>query len=43
MPLSLSMPLSTTNHDGPEVRAFCRGLLPGNEGVLERWGRDFHV
>jgi hypothetical protein len=36
MPLSLSMPLSTTNHDGP-------GLLPSNEGVLERWGRDFHV
>jgi serine/threonine-protein kinase HipA len=43
MPLSLSMPLSAADHDGPEVRAFCRGLLPDNEGVLERWGRDFHV
>ncbi|MEV6844312.1 HipA domain-containing protein [Actinoplanes sp. NPDC051411] len=43
MPLSLSMPLSAADHDGPEVRAFCRGLLPDNDGVLERWGRDFHV
>lgn len=43
MPLSLSMPLSASDYDGPEVRAFCRGLLPDNEGVLERWGRDFHV
>jgi serine/threonine-protein kinase HipA len=43
MPLSLSMPLSAADHEGPEVRAFCRGLLPDNEGVLDRWGRDFHV
>jgi serine/threonine-protein kinase HipA len=42
-PLSLSMPLSVADHDGPQVRAFCQGLLPDNNGVLERWGRDFHV
>jgi serine/threonine-protein kinase HipA len=35
--------LSAADHHGPEVRAFCRGLLPDNEAVLERWGRDFHV
>ena len=43
VPLSLSMPLSGTSYEGPVVRAFCQGLLPDNEGVLERWGRDFHV
>jgi serine/threonine-protein kinase HipA len=43
MPLSLSMPLSNADYQGPEVHAFCRGLLPDNDGVLERWGRDFHV
>jgi serine/threonine-protein kinase HipA len=37
------MPLSAAEHEGPEVRAFCQGLLPDNESVLERWGRDFHV
>lgn len=42
-PLSLSMPLAGVTHADPVVRAFCQGLLPDNEGVLERWGRDFHV
>jgi serine/threonine-protein kinase HipA len=25
------------------VRAFCQGLLPDNEAVLDRWGREFQV
>lgn len=43
MPLSLSMPLALAEHHDPVVRAFCQGLLPDNEAVLERWGRDFQV
>ncbi|BFU47294.1 type II toxin-antitoxin system HipA family toxin [Krasilnikovia sp. MM14-A1004] len=42
-PLSLSMPLAAKNYSGRIVHAFCQGLLPDNERVLERWGRDFHV
>jgi serine/threonine-protein kinase HipA len=42
-PLSLSMPLSRPVHPNQVARAFCQGLLPDNEAVLERWGRDFHV
>jgi serine/threonine-protein kinase HipA len=43
VPISLSMPLTDRDHTGPAVRAFCQGLLPDNEDVLERWGRDFQV
>ncbi|WP_250002351.1 type II toxin-antitoxin system HipA family toxin [Actinoplanes sp. M2I2] len=43
LPLSLSLPLSERVHAGPAVRAYCQGLLPDNDIVLERWGRDFQV
>ncbi|WP_199514980.1 type II toxin-antitoxin system HipA family toxin [Nucisporomicrobium flavum] len=43
MPISFSMPPSVKVHEGPVVRAFCQGLLPDNERVLERWARDFQV
>ena len=42
-PVSLSMPLSRRNQPPAVVRAYCQGLLPDSELVLERWGRDFHV
>jgi serine/threonine-protein kinase HipA len=38
LPLSLSLPLADESHRGPVVRAFCQGLLPDNETVLERAG-----
>lgn len=41
--LSLSLPLSKREHDHPRVDAFLWGLLPDNELVLERWGRQFQV
>ncbi|MBB2945166.1 serine/threonine-protein kinase HipA [Actinoplanes lutulentus] len=43
LPISLSMPLAQAVHEGPVVRNFCQGLLPDNEAVLERWGREFGV
>jgi len=43
VPLSLSMPTGRRDHPPQVVRAFCRGLLPDNDAVLERWGRDFQV
>jgi len=43
LPISLSLPLTDRAHTHRAVRAFCQGLLPDNEGVLERWGRDFQV
>jgi serine/threonine-protein kinase HipA len=43
LPISLSLPLSAGSHAHRTVRAFCQGLLPDNEGVLERWGRDFQA
>ncbi len=42
-PLSLSMPLTSTDHNHDRVSAFLWGLLPDNNDVLERWGRKFHV
>ncbi|MEO6847437.1 MAG: type II toxin-antitoxin system HipA family toxin [Chthoniobacterales bacterium] len=42
-PLSLSMPLAESDHPHPMVEAFLWGLLPDNDGVLDRWGRRFHV
>lgn len=43
LPVSLSMPLSEPTYRGAVVRAFCQNLLPDNERVLERWGREFQV
>lgn len=43
LPVSLSMPISEPTHRGAVVRAFCQNLLPDNDRVLERWGRDFQV
>src|SRR5215475_1477698 len=42
-PLSLSMPLSQSEHGDPPVRAFLWGLLPDNERVLDRWAQTYHV
>ena len=41
--LSLSMPLVQQTHGGAPVRAFLWGLLPDNEGVLERWAQRYQV
>ncbi|MCO8273442.1 type II toxin-antitoxin system HipA family toxin [Actinoplanes sp. TRM 88003] len=43
LPISLSLPLSADSYSGSVVRAYCQGLLPDNENVLERWGREFQV
>lgn len=42
-PLSLSLPLSSTNHDSRIVEAMLWGLLPDNEATLQRWASSFHV
>jgi len=42
-PLSLSMPLVTTEHGHRVVEAFLWGLLPDNETILSRWGQKFQV
>jgi serine/threonine-protein kinase HipA len=42
-PLSLSMPLTVSSHHDDVVRPFLWGLLPDNEQVLERWGREHQV
>lgn len=42
-PLSLSMPLSVAVHPHDVVDPFLWGLLPDNEKVLSRWGRDNQV
>ncbi len=41
--LSVSMPPSTESHFDAVVRPWLWGLLPDNEDVLRRWGRDFGV
>lgn len=43
VPLSLSLPLARREHGHDAVDAFLWGLLPDNENVLARWGREFHV
>lgn len=43
VPLSVSLPLARREHGHEAVDAFLWGLLPDNESVLERWGREFHV
>lgn len=42
-PLSLSMPLAVEVHPHDVVDSFMWGLLPDNEKVLARWGRDNQV
>lgn len=42
-PLSLSMPLAARHHRHDAVDAYLWGLLPDNDAVLARWGRDFGV
>ncbi|MEZ5086798.1 MAG: type II toxin-antitoxin system HipA family toxin [Tessaracoccus sp.] len=42
-PLSLSMPLRAGTYSPRVVRAFLDGLLPDNQAVRERWGREFGV
>lgn len=43
IPLSLSMPLASSEHGHEAVNAFLWGLLPDNEQVLTRWGQRFQV
>jgi serine/threonine-protein kinase HipA len=42
-PLSLSMPLTATEHGHRYIEAFLWGLLPDNAQVLDRWARRFQV
>ena len=42
-PMSLSMPLAQADHPHSPVEAFLWGLLPDNDAVLRRWGRQFGV
>jgi serine/threonine-protein kinase HipA len=42
-PLSLSMPLTATEHGHKPVEAFLWGLLPDSANVLDRWARQFQV
>ena len=42
-PLSLSMPMAISEHLHEKIDAFLWGLLPDNEGTLNRMGREHHV
>ena len=42
-PLSLSMPLTVTEHSHVAVNAYLWGLLPDNERTLDHYGRTFGV
>ncbi len=42
-PLSLSMPLTASDHRHGPIDAFLWGLLPDNEFILDRWAKSFHV
>lgn len=42
-PLSVSLPIAHAEHVGPNVEAFLWGLMPDNEVVLERWGRQYQA
>ena len=42
-PLSLSMPLAVNEHRDAAVLPFVLGLLPDNDAVVRRWGREFGV
>src|SRR5260370_25827582 len=41
-PLSISMPLTLTEHGNAKIDPFLWGLLPDNEMVLDHWARKFH-
>ncbi len=43
VPLSVSMPLSVSEHDDKAVRPFLWGLLPDNDDTLTNWGKRFGV
>jgi serine/threonine-protein kinase HipA len=43
IPLSLSMPLTASEHSDDVVRPFIWGLLPDNHETLNYWGRRFNV
>jgi len=42
-PLSVSMPVRTSEHSERVVGPWIAGLLPDNELVIDRWSREFHV
>lgn len=42
-PLSLSMPITLTEHPNAKIDPFLWGLLPDNEIILSNWARRFHV
>lgn len=42
-PLSTAMPLTAREHRARVVEPFLWGLLPDNDAVLRRWGREFGV
>jgi serine/threonine-protein kinase HipA len=42
-PLSISMPLTLTEHGNAKIDPFLWGLLPDNEIVLDNWARKFQV
>lgn len=42
-PISLSMPLSASEHHHRAIDAYLWGLLPDNELILQRWALRFHV
>lgn len=42
-PFSLSMPMTTRRHSETVVEPFLWNLLPDNDRVLARWGRQFAV
>lgn len=43
VPLSLSMPLTRSEHAHASIDAFLWGLLPDHEQTLARWGRQLQV
>jgi serine/threonine-protein kinase HipA len=42
-PLSLSLPLATSQHRSAPIEAYLWGLLPDNEQILQRWAQRFKV
>ncbi len=42
-PISLSMPLTASDHGHTQVNAFLWGLLPDNHHTLGQYGKRFHV
>ncbi len=42
-PLSVSMPLTSSEHGRDVVNPWLWGLLPDNDRVLARWARTFHT